>query len=36
MHTYERPTLFVAGSFEELTGLDALEPRETLVQPQLL
>jgi hypothetical protein len=36
IHTYERPTLFVAGSFEKLTGLAAFAPRETLVQPQLL
>jgi Family of unknown function (DUF5972) len=33
MHTYQRPALFVAGSFEKLTGLAALGPRETLVQP---
>jgi hypothetical protein len=36
MHTYERPTLFLAGSFEKLTGMAALAARETLVQPQLL
>jgi hypothetical protein len=36
MKTYERPTLSVAGSFEKLTGLAALGPRETLVQQQLL
>jgi Family of unknown function (DUF5972) len=35
MHTYQRPTLFVAGSFEKLTGLAASGPRETLVQLQL-
>jgi hypothetical protein len=36
MNTYEHPTLTVAGSFKELTGLAALGPREMLVQQQLL
>jgi hypothetical protein len=36
MNTYERPTLSMAGSFKELTGLAALGTRETLVRHQLL
>jgi hypothetical protein len=36
MHTYERPTIIRERPYEELTGLDALGPRKTLLQPQLL
>jgi hypothetical protein len=35
MRTYERPVFTAAGSFDKVTGLSILGPRETLVQYQL-
>jgi hypothetical protein len=35
VHTYGRPVLTTAGSFDKVTGLSILGPRETLLQYQL-
>jgi hypothetical protein len=35
MHTYERPTLTLAGSFRKMTGVGGFGPRDFLVKRQL-
>ena len=36
MHTYERPTLTLAGSFKKMTGTGGTGPKDFLVKKQML